>query len=202
MKSCKSRICLTCDGGQLVLHALALWKTGNGPPQRRTRPDCAGTDVVIMPLLLISLKMIGNCILFLGYTKKKFFSITLDNASSKVRMVKKLKRDLRSSSPLPLDGKWNSTYDMIHRALEVKDAFDLFVTYERDIVNAIYENEWDTIQDICDFLEPFYHITKLFSGSKYPTANLYLSCKVCIEELLTEYHTDPSDAMRKMATPM
>ncbi|KAL2932807.1 putative AC transposase [Bienertia sinuspersici] len=185
-------------------------------------------------------------------------------------MVEKLKRDLHSSSPLPLDGKyfhvrccahilnlvvqqglklidssvtklreivkyvdssdfrltnfekaksdrglgskgklildvstrWNSTYDMIQRALEVKDAFDLFVTRERDIVDVIYEKEWDTIQDICDFIEPFYHITKLFSGSKYPTSNLYLYCIVCIEKLLTESHTDPSDAVRKMAAPM
>ncbi|KAL2922547.1 putative AC transposase, partial [Bienertia sinuspersici] len=208
-------------------------------------------------------------LMVMGY-RKKVFSITLDNASSNVRMVEKLKRDLHSSSPLPLDGKyfharccghnlnlvvqrglklidssvtklreivkyvdspdirltnfekakndcrleckgklmldistrWNSTSDMIQRAHEVKDAFDLFVTRERDIADVIYENEWDTIQDICDFLEPCYHMTKLFSGSKYPTANLYLYCIVCIEKLLTESHTDLSDAMRKMAAHM
>ncbi|KAL2899069.1 putative AC transposase [Bienertia sinuspersici] len=130
----------------------------------------------------------------------------VDSSDFRLTYFEKAKNDrgLGSKGKLILDvsTRWNSTYDMIQRALEVKDAFDLFVTRERDIVDVIYEKEWDTIQDICDFLEPFYHITKPFSGSKYPTSNLYLYCIVCIEKLLTKSHTDPSDAVRKMAAPM
>lgn len=272
MQSCKSRICLTCDGWTACttrsyfaltahfidddwkLHSLLL-------NFRRFPPPHDGESMFMFVKGLLNEWNIG----------RKVFSITLDNASSNNRMVEKLKRDLHSSSPLPLDGKyfhmrccahilnlivkkglklvdnsvtklrevviyvdssdfrltnfekakidkglqskgklvldvstrWNSTYDMIHRALEVKDAIDLYLVRERDIdVDFISDDEWDTIQDICDFLEPFYEITKLFSGSKYPTANLYLSCIICIEKLLTESHQDPSDAVRKMAAPM
>ncbi|XP_057518393.1 zinc finger BED domain-containing protein RICESLEEPER 3-like [Amaranthus tricolor] len=149
-----------------------------------------------------SSKLVDNSV-----TKLRAVVIYVDSSDFRLTNFEKAKIDkgLQSKGKLVLDvsTRWNSTYDMIHRALEVKDAIDLYLVRERDIdVDIISENEWDTLQDICDFLEPFYEITKLFSGSKYPTANLYLSCIICIEKILTDSHQDPSDAVRKMAAPM
>ncbi|KAK8538204.1 hypothetical protein V6N12_044339 [Hibiscus sabdariffa] len=61
---------------------------------------------------------------------------------------------------------------------------------------------WETASLICDFLEPFFEITTLFSGSKYPTSNLYLANVVAIEKLLCDAHNDPCEGISAMAGPM
>ena len=35
------------------------------------------------------------------------------------------------------------------------------------------DNDWIRAQKLCDKLEVFYEVTLLFSGTKYPTANLF-----------------------------
>ncbi|KAL2922328.1 putative AC transposase, partial [Bienertia sinuspersici] len=149
--------------------------------------------------------------------EKKVFSITLDNVSPNDKMVEKLRKDVHSSSPLPLDGKyfhircaadilnlivqkglqmidvsvktlrevvrfidssdvrlsafdkaildcgdrtsfrgklvldvttrWNSTYNMIRRALDANEAIDLFILREREL-EMIFDKEWETIGNI------------------------------------------------------
>ncbi|KAL2936917.1 putative AC transposase, partial [Bienertia sinuspersici] len=203
--------------------------------------------------------------------EKKVFSITLDNASANDKMVEKLRKDVQSSSPLPLDGKyfhircaahilnlivqkglqmidvsvkklrevvrffdssdvrlsafdkaildcgdltsfrgklvldvttrWNFTYNIIRRALDAKEAIDLFILREREL-EMIFDEEWETIGNICDFLESFYDITALFSGTQYPTCNSYLACVINFEKLLYDSHKVPSNAVRKMAKHM
>ncbi|KAL2938141.1 putative AC transposase, partial [Bienertia sinuspersici] len=107
----------------------------------------------------------------------------------------------RGKLVLDVTTKWNSTYNMIRRALDAKEAINLFILREREI-EMIFDEEWETIGNICDFLEPFYDITELFSGTQYPTSNSYLACVINIEKLLYDSHKDPNNAVRKMAKPM
>ncbi|KAL2931753.1 putative AC transposase, partial [Bienertia sinuspersici] len=106
----------------------------------------------------------------------------------------------RGKLVLDVTTRWNSTYNMIRRALDAKEAIDLFILREREL-KMIFDEEWETIGNICDFLEPFYDITELFSGTQYPTSNSYLACVINIEKLLYDSHKDPSNAVRRMAKP-
>ncbi|KAL2902819.1 putative AC transposase [Bienertia sinuspersici] len=71
----------------------------------------------------------------------------------------------RGKLVLDITTGWNSTYNMIRRALDAKEAIDLFILHEREL-EMIFDEEWETIGNICDFLEPFYDITELFSGTQ------------------------------------
>ncbi|KAK8559040.1 hypothetical protein V6N12_042328 [Hibiscus sabdariffa] len=102
---------------------------------------------------------------------------------------------------LDVPTRWNSTYCMLRRVIEAKVAINMFVNRENDL-DLITEDEWETAHLICDFLEPFYEITTLFSGSKYPTSNLYLANVVSIEKLLCDAHTDPCEGISSMAGQM
>jgi hAT family C-terminal dimerisation region len=78
---------------------------------------------------------------------------------------------------LVLDGgiRWNSTYLMIRRALELKEALDIYATklrvssdeldaetYKEDYLSPL---EWDALQLIKDQLEPLFLITKSLEGN-------------------------------------
>ncbi|KAE8722960.1 synthase I [Hibiscus syriacus] len=63
------------------------------------------------------------------------------------------------------------------------------------------DHEWETIQTICDFLESFYQITTLLSGSKYLTSNLYLANVVAIDKLLCDAHNDHCEGLSPSLRP-
>ena len=52
------------------------------------------------------------------------------------------------------------------------------------------------------FLKPFYDITTLFSGSSYPTANLYFNGVRKIQLLIMEETQNPEDVISSMAKMM
>jgi len=69
--------------------------------------------------------------------------------------------------------RWNSTYNMIYRALQVKDAIDLFTTRHvtskrKDDKNLredqLSEEDWDTLARVLALLEPFKKITCRMEG--------------------------------------
>ncbi|KAL2927930.1 putative AC transposase [Bienertia sinuspersici] len=73
--------------------------------------------------------------------------------------------------------RWNSTYQMLKRALEAKDALNLF---------AIVDTSFDLA----------------FRPMNYPTANLYFRNIVAIEKLLVVAHTHTVASIQSMATVM
>ncbi|KAH9601923.1 hypothetical protein KSS87_014752 [Heliosperma pusillum] len=88
--------------------------------------------------------------------------------------AKKLNMSVSFKLWMDVPTRWNSTYIMLDRALKYKDALDNYFgsidgtsTYVLDI------NEWEKVKKVCHLLEPFYEVTKLFSGSDYPTSSLY-----------------------------
>ena len=74
---------------------------------------------------------------------------------------------------LDVTTRWNSTYLMLSKALYYKEAFKNLAEIETSYQSLPTELEWLRAGLICGLLEPFYQMTKLISGSSYPTANLY-----------------------------
>jgi hypothetical protein len=75
------------------------------------------------------------------------------------------------------------------------------------MINSNYKHfptapEWEQATHICCFLAPFYHATCEFSGTKYPTANLYFPVIFDIYITLKEEVESESEYKRLMATQM
>ncbi|GJV52109.1 zinc finger BED domain-containing protein RICESLEEPER 2-like protein [Tanacetum coccineum] len=63
-------------------------------------------------------------------------------------------------------------------------------------------DEWDKVEKICDFLKVFYEATLAFSGSLYPTSNLYFPKVFLIHLKLVKELESPDEYMRKIAKQM
>lgn len=110
--------------------------------------------------------------------EKKVFSITLDNAKNNDSM----QRILMS---LDVPTRWNSTYEMLARAMKFREAFVSMKSFDTNYTFLPSEEEWNRAEKVCDLLKPFSVITTYFSGCKYPTSNVYFTQVWRIELLLT-----------------
>ena len=98
--------------------------------------------------------------------------------------------------------RWNSTYAMLSHAKPYKEVF--FRLKQRDNqYNSVPTNaHWEFASVVIDKLEIFSDITKLFSGNKYPTANLFFP-KICDLRLkLIEWCADSNPVISAMAHNM
>ncbi|XP_026442052.1 uncharacterized protein LOC113341360 [Papaver somniferum] len=64
------------------------------------------------------------------------------------------------------------------------------------------DEEWEKIEVVTKFLKTFYDLTTLFSGSKYPTSNLYFEGVCRVQVLLKKESTNDIDYIREMVKEM
>nr|GMD48446.1 zinc finger BED domain-containing protein RICESLEEPER 2-like [Ipomoea batatas] len=82
--------------------------------------------------------------------------------------------------------RWNSTYLMLDSAIKYKRAFASLQLNDRHYKFCPSNEEWKRGEKICEFLEPFYEVTNLISGSSYSTSNLYFMQVWKIESMLKD----------------
>lgn len=101
---------------------------------------------------------------------------------------------VRKKGDLLLDcpTRWNSTYLMLTRALHYKEAFKNLAEIETSYQSLPTKSEWLRANLISGLLQPFDEMTRLVSGTKYPTANLYFMEVWKIQTWLNtnEFHED------------
>ncbi|XP_021771708.1 zinc finger BED domain-containing protein RICESLEEPER 2-like [Chenopodium quinoa] len=161
-------------------------------------------------------------------TERKICSMTIDNASLKVidESVAKVRENVKyvdSSEArlirfegcvsscnfatgvklwMDVPTRWNSTFLMLRRALDLLSALKMFGRIESNYHLVLTAHEWEIVEKMCDFLEPFYDITNLFSGSEYPTSNLYVANVCRIESLLVAASKGDDPKLKEMADLM
>jgi len=69
---------------------------------------------------------------------------------------------------------WNSTYIMLATTKEFSLVFDSLSIQDLNYTFKPSFEEWENADVICKLLKVFYEATNVISGTKYPTANLYL----------------------------
>ncbi|CAB5364726.1 unnamed protein product [Rhizophagus irregularis] len=71
--------------------------------------------------------------------------------------------------------RWNSTCEMISRALLIKPALDITAISDRDLKSyTLTEEQWNGLRKIVDFLEPFKEVTAVILGSTYSTLSMMI----------------------------
>lgn len=103
---------------------------------------------------------------------------------------------------LDVSTRWNSTYMMLESAIRYRRAFTSLSFDDSNYKSCPTSEEWERAERICNFLEPFYNITNLISGSSYPTSNLYFMQVASIEMRLNENMTCEDKKVRDLAIKM
>jgi hypothetical protein len=86
--------------------------------------------------------------------------------------------------------RWNSTYLMLKTALKFRKAFGVLESEDQKYTYLPSPEEWESVGILCNLLKVFKKATKVISGFKYPTTNLYFHHMWKIKmELKTELQT-------------
>ncbi|XP_056850660.1 zinc finger BED domain-containing protein RICESLEEPER 2-like [Raphanus sativus] len=104
---------------------------------------------------------------------------------------------------LDVSTRWNSTYYMLQIAVNYRKAFEKFESFDkRCFTIAPTAEEWTRASNICNFLGPFAVITKMMSGTNYPTSNLYFYQVWMIHNWLRNNEESDDEVVRFMVAPM
>ncbi|KAK9132321.1 hypothetical protein Scep_011849 [Stephania cephalantha] len=74
---------------------------------------------------------------------------------------------------LDCPSQWNSTYFMLESAIMCKDVFRHLQEFNSSYAPILSDVEWERVGVVCSYLKLFVEVNTVFSGAKYPTANLY-----------------------------
>ncbi|CAB5193439.1 unnamed protein product [Rhizophagus irregularis] len=95
---------------------------------------------------------------------------------------------------LDVSTRWNSTFDMINRALYLKEALNSLALSEKDLKNfVIMDDEWTELEKVKLFLEKFKEITVLMSSSSYPTLSMLIPLYNALIDHMEDYMFEDED---------
>ena len=98
--------------------------------------------------------------------------------------------------------RWNATYDMIDNAMRYHSMLNRLAEEDANFKHCPSRDEWNRVERITWFLKPFNDITTLFSGTDYPTTNLYFQGVSQIKLLLLEEMESQDSFISNMAEQM
>ncbi len=88
-----------------------------------------------------------------------------------------------------METRWNSAYEMIERALILKQSLNCLTQKEGFEGKNIDSNLWGKYEELKRFLQPFYESTVLISRSSYPTLIIVLPIFDKLLSHLKEYES-------------
>ncbi|KAK9184601.1 hypothetical protein WN943_024951 [Citrus x changshan-huyou] len=164
-----------------------------------TLDNCSTNDAMVEKLLLRfdlenGVGKIRESVSYWTQTPKRFESFELAARQLKINCKKSLKLDCPT--------RWNSTYAMLDVALMYKSVFSRLQQRESQYKSLPSDSECDLAATMVEHLKSFYMLTEMFSGTKYPTANLFfpLICKMKMS--INGWRTSDNLAIRIMADKM
>ncbi|XP_050510130.1 E3 SUMO-protein ligase ZBED1-like isoform X2 [Diabrotica virgifera virgifera] len=74
--------------------------------------------------------------------------------------------------------RWNSTYDMLRKFLEIEDALKSTLALIDEQLPILTHSDWKVIKDLCRVLKPFEDATKYISGELYCSGSVVIPISV------------------------
>ena len=146
-----------------------------------------------------------NLIVKEGLSSSKIILEKIRNLSISVRVSSKKRqsffnlaktKDLEILPIMDVQTRWNSTYLMLERALQLKYISILFEFQEK--MDSISENEWNDLQSIHILLQGFYEATLALEASIYPTISNALVIFAVLRQNLVNFKDSSVDVIRNM----
>ncbi|KAD5507815.1 hypothetical protein E3N88_15518 [Mikania micrantha] len=97
---------------------------------------------------------------------------------------------------------WNSTHRMLESAMHYKLAFQGYALRDSNFEWFLTDEEWDRAEKVCKLLEVFLDATNLFSGTSYPTSNLFLVEIFKVKKEIVNAFISNDDFLKNMSVPM
>ncbi|XP_042432585.1 zinc finger BED domain-containing protein RICESLEEPER 2-like [Zingiber officinale] len=147
------------------------------------------------------LELIGDSIETIRYSVA-FWIATPKRDEKFIETARQLK--VPSTKKLELDCKtrWNSTYLMLNTALEYEAVFARLKQRGTLYKRVPTQEDWSKVRDISSKLEMFFDAIELFSGTKYPTINLFFSTICDIKLAIGDWLLLDDNLVKTMATNM
>ena len=122
------------------------------------------------------------------------FISTVRNSPKQMDKLKEYFRieDVNFKAPLiDITTRWNYSYYMIERALEIK-SFLVHLTPNLRVLtdNWPTDDEWITLSNLLELLAPFAMITKVISASNYPSIGEVKWLFLCVKHHLEQFPND------------
>jgi hypothetical protein len=98
--------------------------------------------------------------------------------------------------------RWGSTFKMLQFAFHYRAAFDVYATGDANYKWLPTEEEWNLYTKVNDVLSVIHKVTEEFSGSLYPTSNLFYPHIVNVKKVLGQLKKSETIVLKKMADAM
>ncbi|KAL8497849.1 hypothetical protein ACS0TY_021264 [Phlomoides rotata] len=143
------------------------------------------------PLVLDGQLLVGNCL------ARSVSSIVQDALTSVHGLVKKIRDSVKyvktsesreekfielkqhlqvpSSKTLAIDDqtRWNTTYEMLLAASELKEVFSCLDTSDPDYKDAPSTEDWQQVETLCQYLKPLFDTANLLTTTNASTTNTF-----------------------------
>ncbi|KAL6630922.1 hypothetical protein ACP70R_028262 [Stipagrostis hirtigluma subsp. patula] len=116
--------------------------------------------------------------------------------------IDSLNLDRRKKLVLDVSTRWGSTFKMLESAFHYREAIDVYAAGDANYKWQPTEDDWKLYEKISKVLGVLNAATEEFSGSKYPTANLFYPHIVDVRKALRELKMSKEILLQKMADAM
>ncbi|XP_019169948.1 PREDICTED: zinc finger BED domain-containing protein DAYSLEEPER-like [Ipomoea nil] len=120
--------------------------------------------------------------------------VKTEDAHEKKFLELKQQLQVPSVKELTIDDytKWDTTYQMLTAASELKEVFSCLDTCDPDYTVTLSMDEWKQVEILCSFLNLFFNAANVLAGPTYPTANVFYN-KVCTIQLKLKHAASSHD---------
>ncbi|XP_076889691.1 zinc finger BED domain-containing protein RICESLEEPER 2-like [Bidens hawaiensis] len=98
--------------------------------------------------------------------------------------------------------RWNSTHRMLESAIHYKRAFQGYALRDSNFEWSPTDDEWTRAEKVCKVLEVYLHATEFFSGTSYPTPNLFFIEIFKVKKVISSAFASNDEFLKSMSVPM
>ncbi|KAJ4925443.1 hypothetical protein JOQ06_018174 [Pogonophryne albipinna] len=113
-------------------------------------------------------------------------------ASAKLREMQLQMGQVQLRMKQDVATRWNSTYFMMQRAIEIKEPLVSTMALLNPLLPALTPEEWDITKEVCDILKPFEEVTVEMSSERFVTGSKAILMARGLQRIVAHRQRNPS----------